>query len=161
MAGDQPRAPRPGGEYNAIGRSQQQQAEGSQQPGHSRELLEHLDGPVEAAHIHDDAGQPADAEGSAWALIPDSPQDRYETDPFEIELVKTGVAQKYENAAEYCKNPGQCCFDGVVGWHGLSLVFIAVTAVDFTEMIFRCDDVYVHQQSDLFNTWLYGNKIRH
>jgi hypothetical protein len=41
------------------------------------------------------------------------------------------------------------------------LVFIAVTAVDFTEMIFRCDDVYVHQQSDLFNTWLYGNKIRH
>ena len=126
IAGDQPRGPRPGGDQDAVGRGQQQQTEGGERPGHPRELLEHLDGPVETADVHDDAGEPADAEGPAGALVPDRPQDRHEADPFEVELVKAGVAQKYEHAARYRGNPGQCCCNGIVGCHALSLVWLSV-----------------------------------
>src|SRR6185369_14050091 len=126
FAGDQPRAPRPGREHNAVGCGQQEQADGSHGPGHPRELLEHLDGPVEAADVHDDAGEQADAEGPAGALVTDRPQDRHQADPFEVELVKTGVPQEYEDAARNRKNPGQCCFQGKSGWHGLSLVGMMV-----------------------------------
>ena len=108
IAGNQPRSPRPGGEYDAVGRSQQQEANGCERPRRPCELPKHLDGPVEAAAVHCDAGKPADPKGPARALIPDRPQHRHEADPFQVELVKAGVAEKYKYAARYRGNPGQC-----------------------------------------------------